>query len=288
DFSSKTISIPISNDGLVEGLETFSVTLSTPSGAALGKLKTVVVSLIDPFAVNNTMPVGWTVSSGANAGWSIATDQALEGTYSLKSNPIGNLQKAQIEVSKLFLAGSLTFSRKVSSEGSADFLRFYIDGVLQQSWTGLLDWNTFSFPISAGQHTLRWSYEKNNANAFGSDAAWIDGVVLPPFIVAPAAPIINGLAASHGSAIVSFTAPTNNGGSPITGYTATCSATGKITKTATASGSPITVRGLIGGVVYACSVVATNAIGSGTSSATLQVTPLRAKTNLAPILLMLL
>lgn len=104
----------------------------------------------------------------------------------------------------------------------------------------------------------------------------------------PAAPVIVSVSAGYGSAVVSFTVPSNNGGSAITGYTATCTASGAATRTSTAIGSPITVRGLSGGRAYSCAVTASNAAGTGSSSVFLPVTPFPAKSGLNPALILLL
>ena len=77
--------------------------------------------------------------------------------------------------------------------------------------------------------------------------------------------------AGNASASVAFVAPTNNGGSAITGYTVTSSPGGI---TATGATSPINVTGLTNGTSYTFSVVATNAIGnSSPSTASSAVTP---------------
>jgi uncharacterized protein (TIGR02145 family) len=77
--------------------------------------------------------------------------------------------------------------------------------------------------------------------------------------------------AGNASASVAFVAPTNNGGSAITGYTVTSSPGGF---NATGATSPINVTGLTNGTAYTFSVVATNAIGnSSPSTASSAVTP---------------
>ena len=166
-------------------------------------------------------------------------------------------------------------------------MRFYIDGVLQSEWSGEASWAVVSYPIAAGTRTLRWSYEKDESVVSGADAAWIDAVVLPSATTLPGAPTLNAIGSGRGSAMVTFAAPGNNGGTAITGYIATCSAPGKTTRTKAGPGSPLTVNGLTGGVNYACSVAATNSVGTGPSSATLAVIPLAA-INLTPILMLLL
>jgi hypothetical protein len=82
----------------------------------------------------------------------------------------------------------------------------------------------------------------------------------------PNAPTIGTATAGDGQATISFIAPVNNGGSPITSYTAT-SSPGNITSTLTQSGSGIiTVTGLTNGTAYTFTVTATNAIGVSSSS----------------------
>jgi hypothetical protein len=89
----------------------------------------------------------------------------------------------------------------------------------------------------------------------------------------PGAPTIGSATAGNASASIAFTAPASNGGATITGYTATCSATGQATRTGTGTASPVTVATLINGTTYACSVTATNAVGTGAASSTVNVTP---------------
>ncbi|MES2298802.1 MAG: YHYH protein [Pseudomonadota bacterium] len=88
----------------------------------------------------------------------------------------------------------------------------------------------------------------------------------------PGTPTIGAGSAGIGSATVAFTAPASNGGSAVTGYTASCVGAG-YTFSATGSASPITVRSLTNGTTYACSVKATNLVGSGLASAAVNVTP---------------
>jgi hypothetical protein len=64
----------------------------------------------------------------------------------------------------------------VSSESGFDYLRFYIDSSQQGSWSGSYSWSQVTYSISAGAHTLRWTYSKDGSVSSGSDAAWIDMV----------------------------------------------------------------------------------------------------------------
>jgi YVTN family beta-propeller protein len=94
------------------------------------------------------------------------------------------------------------------------------------------------------------------------------GIFVSP-ITAPLAPIIGTATPGNSEATIAFTAA-SDGGSPITGYTATCNP-GAIS--ATGAASPLLVTGLANGTAYACSVTAANAIGTSVASATVNVTP---------------
>lgn len=66
---------------------------------------------------------------------------------------------------------------------------------------------------------------------------------------------------------VTFTPPANNGGDPISSYTASCtSSNGGAATSATGPASPITVSGFSYGHTYTCHVTATNKDGRGVQS----------------------
>ncbi|CAH1214382.1 hypothetical protein PAECIP111893_03790 [Paenibacillus plantiphilus] len=99
-------------------------------------------------------------------------------------------------------------------------------------------------------------------NSGGVSAASNEASATP--IAVPSAPTHATAAAGNGSATISFTIPSENGGSPITEYEVTA-APGNITKTGTAS--PITITGLTNGTSYTFTVKAINGAGSSESSA---------------------
>ena len=87
--------------------------------------------------------------------------------------------------------------------------------------------------------------------------------------IAPAAPTIGAAAAGNTQATINFTAPTNTGGLPITGYTVICNGIA-----VNGPASPIVVSGLANGVAYSCTVQATNSAPlTGPVSGAVMVTP---------------
>ncbi len=89
----------------------------------------------------------------------------------------------------------------------------------------------------------------------------------------PGAPTIVSATPGDLRAVINFTAPSATGGSPILQYTATCGSS-----SATGTTSPITVTSLTNGTPYSCTVTATNSLGTGPASASLNVTPSNAAT----------
>ena len=146
-------------------------------GTTMNRLTAVAVD--DLFPGNGVMPTGWTAPSGSWADWTVVSDAAFAGLWSLKSGTVGDLQTSATQVSGNFRDGFVRFRDKVSSEPASDFLRLYVDGVKKGEWSGTLDWNQAGTFITAGSHTIAWKYEKNNSGSAGSDAAWIDSVELP-------------------------------------------------------------------------------------------------------------
>jgi hypothetical protein len=84
------------------------------------------------------------------------------------------------------------------------------------------------------------------------------------------APVIGTATAANGQATVTFTAPSSDGGSPITSYKVTATDTTTPAnggQTATGTASPLTVTGLTDGDTYTFTVTATNSGGTGPPSA---------------------
>ena len=120
-------------------------------------------------------------------------------------------------------------------------------------------------PTTAGDFTF--SAIATDAQSFTGSRSYTVHVAA----IVPGSPTGATAVAGNTQASVSFSAPTDTGGAPITGYTVT-SSPGNITGTGT--GSPIVVTGLTNGTAYTFTVVAANIAGPGpASTASNSVTP---------------
>jgi len=157
--------------------------------------------IIEDFETNSFNSFEW--EFGGNADWDISAD-AYEGSYSAQSGDINDNQTSSLYMEVNVLSdGELSFYKKVSSESNWDYLRFYVDNVEMSSWSGNLSWSQETFQISAGEHTLKWEYDKDGSVSSGSDCAWIDYIIFPPMGV-PAFGTVAGVVtdAETGSPIV--------------------------------------------------------------------------------------
>lgn len=128
--------------------------------------------------------------------------------------------------------------------------------------------------LSAGPKTIAAVYGGDQQYA-SSTATSVNHTVLP---IVPFAPTIGTARAGNGEVLVYFSAPSDDGGSAILSYTATCGG-----RSALGQSAPITVNGLSNGVAVSCTVVATNAVGTGAASAASNsVTPSASQSAVGP------
>jgi hypothetical protein len=96
-----------------------------------------------------------------------------------RSGQIANGQQSSLILATTLPAGSASFDLRVSSEEGWDFLEFYINGVLNQRWSGEVGWQAYEFQVPGGTINLVWRYRKDTSISEGLDAAFIDNLQLP-------------------------------------------------------------------------------------------------------------
>jgi len=134
--------------------------------------------VIDDFETGDFAYLSW--QSAGDADWTMETGGKYEGAYYVKSGDLNDSQSATLSISlDVNDDGPLSFYYKVSSEFGGDFLKFYVDDQLMDSWSGEIDWTEAAFEITAGSHTFTWEYIKNNSGSGGDDCACIDYIVFP-------------------------------------------------------------------------------------------------------------
>ena len=148
----------------------------------------------------------------------------------------------------------------------------YINGVAQQTTTVSGNPPATSVTVSGLTNGTSYTFTVAATNAVGTGpASAASNAVTPSAPTVPGAPTGVSAVAGNGSAVVSWTAPSSNGGSAITSYTVTPYINGVAQQTTTVSGNPpatsVTVSGLTNGTSYTFTVAATNGVGTGPASA---------------------
>jgi len=131
------------------------------------------------------VPANFTSAPGSDKPWTFAAGEGPNGSNALRSGLVpGDDSKASWVAASLrsVVPGMVSFSYRVDSEACTpspcgDFLQFFLDGTSLLAVNGLHGgFTTVSFPIPVGVHTLSWAYQKDQATAAGSDAAWVAGL----------------------------------------------------------------------------------------------------------------
>lgn len=164
------------------------------------------------FPLADSLPYGWFKPGGSSKVWRVAKSAAYEGTRSLVSSKTQDGKSSGIAYRSNFADGNVSFYMRVSSEEGFDHGRFYIDDQLQSfenagavtGLSGKTGWVFASFPVSAGDHTLKWTFEKDDSYAGLDDSAWLDGVSLPETTQEIAVADPQGVDVVSGSSTTSF------------------------------------------------------------------------------------
>jgi subtilisin family serine protease len=127
-----------------------------------------------------------------------------------------------------------------------------------------------SLTLSGIDNGTGYSFSLYAWNAKGPGSAiFVDAEPGPPDApTAPGAPAVGAPVAGNGAVTVRWTAPVDNGGSAVTGYTVRAYRGSTLVKTVTAAAtaSSAAVSGLVNGATYTFTVAAANAAGAGPES----------------------
>ena len=139
----------------------------------------IVGLVIESFSYGEISTAGWINNSFFP--WVTDSFNYYSENYSfMSSNSEADDTQSILELNLLVeLPSDLSFMKKVSSEESYDFFRFFIDNVEYDSWSGEHEWSYHEYQIDTGYHNFKWIYEKDFSVLGGLDAAWIDDIVFP-------------------------------------------------------------------------------------------------------------
>ena len=136
------------------------------------------VPLADGFESGGFDTFDW--QTGGDQPWTVGNAQAYEGALSAQTGAVSHSSSTELAIDYYVHGdGDFSFHYKVDTEISYDMVKFYIDDVLQETWSGSIDWTRYTTSLTTGMHGFRWVYTKDSEVSVGQDAAWIDLVEFP-------------------------------------------------------------------------------------------------------------
>ena len=209
--SSVNVPVGVTVNSGVEVGSTYEINYLVTAGhySTSGTYVVTVGNIVESFETGDFSLFDWTFAG--NADWTIVNTDAHTGTYCAKSGSISDSQQTSLVLTTEVLAnGEISFFKKVSSENSYDKLYFYIDNQEKGNWSGDVAWSQESYPVTAGTHTFKWTYQKDYSVSSGSDCAWVDDIQFPPTsVVLSLDPVLNLEAAVNGNMVnLTWDAPT--------------------------------------------------------------------------------
>jgi len=118
--------------------------------------------------------IDFVLTTGGNARWYEQSDVYRTAAPAWRSGAIGGSQNTWLRAI-VVKNSALSFYWKVSSEGGYDKLTFSINGSVQDTISGTVDWTLVSHNVTAGQ-VIEWKYAKDITGNSGSDAGWVDDI----------------------------------------------------------------------------------------------------------------
>ena len=123
---------------------------------------------------------GIDVSNPGLTDWVGVEQTSIYGGSAMQAGDVGDSCTSTIQVNVTGYSG-VSFFWRVSSEQSADYLRFYESATKKMEISGNVSWTHVWYNFtSPGTHVLKWAYEKSISISSLQDSAWIDRLQLLP------------------------------------------------------------------------------------------------------------
>jgi RHS repeat-associated protein len=201
-------------------------------------------------------PAAYTVTSLPN-NISCFSPQASQANFTIDATPSVSLSASASQVG---YQGSVTLTASASdSVSSISKINLY-DGSTLMGSSPSSSYVFTDSSMSSGNHSF--TAQAVDSYGYTATSSAVSVSVASPTVPGP--PTSVSATAGNAAAIVSFGAPSSNGGAAITTYTATSSPGGL---SASGAGSPLVVAGLTDGTAYTFTVTAANSVGTGPASA---------------------
>ena len=140
-------------------------------------LSEVITEGFESGVINSTL---WEQSGDVN--WTVSEGVFHSGNYSACSGDISNNQSTAISIDvdiPVNSESSIRFYKKTSTESGFDSLKFYINNILIDGYSGQNEWSLSEYyfnPTESIMTTFKFEYIKDGSDDAGTDQVWIDDI----------------------------------------------------------------------------------------------------------------
>ena len=266
-LSIDTLSGEITGTPSVAGTFTASLTATNPTGSDTRDLDFEIFTSADAIAgAPGSLggPVTWYGTGDAD--WFVQSTTSRDGS-AMQSGAIGNSEFSSLTG---IVTGpvDVTFYWKVSSEEFFDFLDLYIDGKLDRSISGEVNWREETVSIPAGDHFLKFIYQKDSSDLSGADAGWLDSF---DFVFAATPdPVTGVITRYHSPSSMKVSWAAASGATSYQIWRGAAADFGSMTQIGTSSNAEFVDSTVVTGQEYFYRVVSENASGAAAESSAAQ------------------
>ncbi|MFT6627080.1 MAG: cysteine-rich repeat protein [Flavobacteriales bacterium] len=123
---------------------------------------------------DGAIPAEFVLSGEAD--WAIVEDAAA-GAFAIRSGDVADNEGSSFSLTVTTANPfSVSFDWKVESETCCDELNVYVDDVFVAEFVGQAAYGPGEFDVLAGEHVVRFSYEKDSSASTAGDSAWVDNL----------------------------------------------------------------------------------------------------------------
>jgi hypothetical protein len=118
---------------------------------------------------------GYMWTTGGHGTWFGQGTVTKDAADAAQSGVITHNQQSYVQA-VFYGPGTISFWWKVASEPGYDFLHVLVNGVTNESISGVVDWQFRTLTLTNGPHLVRWVYSKDVSLSRNGDTAWLDMV----------------------------------------------------------------------------------------------------------------
>lgn len=157
----------------------YNVVVNNSNGTITSRAAVLAVAPVTALAVAVNAPQ--LVVTNHNYAWNLwlpdtEPANAHDGFCAARSPSLGEFDSASFSAT---VTGptDVAFRWRISAAPQA-FLEVAVDGILAAAISGETSWQQQALILPAGEHTLTWTFRKEDAGSAGADAAWVDTLTL--------------------------------------------------------------------------------------------------------------